>query len=89
MKCQITYKKLLKLINMYEINESGCQVLHVVIQKIYFFFSWILLPPKFKQNSLVQSLVQTGSIQTKFTGFAAWFPGKVYFPQKEIVMSQI
>lgn len=51
----MTSKKLLKVINMYEINESGCQVLHVELQKIYYFFGWILLPPKFKQNSLVPS----------------------------------
>lgn len=61
MKCQITCKKLLKLINMYEINESGCQVLHEEIQKgrsfgfFFFFFSWIPLPPKVKQNSWVWS----------------------------------
>lgn len=48
MKCQMTSKKLLKLINMYEINDSGCQTVHEEIQKIYFFSSWILLPPKVK-----------------------------------------
>jgi len=51
----MTSKKLLKLINMHEINESGCQVLHEEIQKYYFFFSWILLPPKAKQNSWIWS----------------------------------
>lgn len=51
------FQKLLKLINMYEINDSGCQVLHVDIQKNYFFFSWMLLPLKFKQNSLFCSMI--------------------------------
>lgn len=77
MKCQMTYKKLLKLINMYEINESGCQVFHAVIQKISFFSS-----------AGFCCHLNSNEIHWVSHGFAAWFPGKAYFPQKEIGMSQ-
>lgn len=76
MKCQMTSKKLLKLINMYEINESVCQVLHEEIQKIHFF------------SAGFSCHLRSNKIYGLNHGSAAQSPGKASFPQKEIVMSQ-
>lgn len=71
----MTSKKLLKFINMYEINESVKYSMKRY-KRLFFFSNWILLPPIVKQIHVLSH------------NSAAESPGKGPFPQEETGISQ-